>query len=106
MCGAPAQAGFVEADLPLGSCAMETTRRAIGRVAAGAVAAAALISANSALANPTEEATVAALVEQLREATFKADKAKLEELVAETLSYGHSSGVVENKGQHVAAIVG
>ena len=85
---------------------MDTTRRAIGFTAIGAVAAAALVDATTVIANPAEEAAVAARVETLREATFKADKAQLEELASAALSYGHSAGVVENRAQFVAAVVG
>ncbi len=85
---------------------MHMTRRAIGSLAAGAVAAATLIDATRALANPAEEAAVSTLVEALREAIFKADKAQLEALSATTLSYGHSAGRIENKAEFVAAVVG
>jgi meiotically up-regulated gene 157 (Mug157) protein len=34
-----------------------------------------------------------------------ADKAKLEELVSEQLSYGHSGGVIETKAQFIEVIV-
>jgi hypothetical protein len=33
-----------------------------------------------------------------------ADKARLEELVADQLSYGHSSGVIESKAQFVSVV--
>lgn len=83
---------------------MDTTRRGIGLVAAGAVAAIALTQSDT-FAKSADEAAVAARVEELREATFKADKAKLEDLAAASLSYGHSSGTLEDKAQFVTAIV-
>lgn len=83
---------------------MDMTRRAIGLVAAGAVAAIALTQSGT-LASPADEAEVAARVEALKEATFKADKAKLEELAAASLSYGHSSGTVETKAQFIAGVM-
>ena len=44
----------------------------------------------SALAQSGEEAAVNQAIEALRKAMLDADKAKLEELVADQLSYGHS----------------
>ncbi len=85
---------------------MITTRRAFGLVAAGALAAAALFNPMAALASPADEAAVSAQVEALREAVFKADKAKMEELTASTLNYGHSAGRIENKAEFVAAVLG
>ena len=84
---------------------MITTRRALGLVAAGALAATALFTPITAVASAADEAAVGAQVEALREALFKADKAKLEELSASTLSYGHSAGRIENKAEFVAAVV-
>ena len=84
---------------------MITTRRALGLVAAGALAAAALFTPSLATANAADEAAVGALVESLREAIFKADKAKMEELTAASLSYGHSAGRIENKAEFVAAVL-
>lgn len=43
--------------------------------------------------------------ETLRLAMISGDKASLMQLTAETLSYGHSSGVVENKQQFVDKLV-
>lgn len=47
------------------------------------------------------EKEVAAAVEQLRTAMVNADKTILEKLSAEKLSYGHSSGHIDNKKQFV-----
>lgn len=65
---------------------METTRRAIGLMAAGTLTAASLIDAAPASVITADEVAVAAGVEALREAIFKADRAKLEELAADSLS--------------------
>jgi ketosteroid isomerase-like protein len=52
-----------------------------------------------------QEKEVADAVEALRSAMVNADKAALEKLTAEELSYGHSSGKVENKKDFVENIV-
>jgi hypothetical protein len=44
-------------------------------------------------------------VDALTKAMLDADRAKLEELVADQLSYGHSSGVIQTKAQFVDAII-
>ena len=50
-------------------------------------------------------AAVADAVIELTKAMLAADKAKLESLVADQLSYGHSSGLVQDKGAFVDTIV-
>jgi len=59
-----------------------------------------LVSAQS-----TDEKMVATAVETLRKAMIDADKSTLESLTAEQLSYGHSSGAIEDKAAFVDAIV-
>jgi len=51
-----------------------------------------------------EEKEVAAAVESLRLALLSGDKAALEKITAEQLSYGHSSGKIETKAQFVEAL--
>jgi hypothetical protein len=50
-------------------------------------------------------AAVADAVIELTKAMLAADKAKLESLVADQLSYGHSSGLVQDKAAFVDVIV-
>lgn len=50
-------------------------------------------------------ALVEASVEKLRSALLSGDKTLLEALAASELSYGHSSGVVEDKAAFVEALV-
>ena len=57
------------------------------------------------LAQTTDEKAVEAAVEKLRKAMIAADKATLESLAANELSYGHSSGLVENKAEFVNQFV-
>lgn len=48
---------------------------------------------------------MATAVERLRKAMLDGDKAALESLTAAELSYGHSSGVIEDKDAFVDALV-
>jgi ketosteroid isomerase-like protein len=52
-----------------------------------------------------DEAAVKGAVEALRLAILKADKAKLEALAADGISYGHSDGRVQNKAEFVAGVM-
>jgi ketosteroid isomerase-like protein len=56
------------------------------------------------MAQASEEAAVDAAVEALTKAMLQADRAELERLTADRLSYGHSSGLVESKSQFVDVI--
>jgi ketosteroid isomerase-like protein len=82
---------------------MELTRRHLA--AAGALALGAASFTRSAPALAEEEAGVKEAVEGLRKAILAADKAKLEALAAEQLSYGHSSAVVQNKAEFIDGVV-
>ena len=50
------------------------------------------------------ESAVSAAVEALRKAMIAADKPTLEKLASAELSYGHSSGRLENKAEFVEAL--
>jgi len=52
-----------------------------------------------------EESAVAARVETLRQAMIDADGNKLKELTSEGLSYGHSSGNIQNQAVFIEKIV-
>ena len=52
-----------------------------------------------------QEARVAAATEAFRKAMVDGDKTALENLTAATLSYGHSSGKVENKADFIANLI-
>jgi ketosteroid isomerase-like protein len=56
-------------------------------------------------AQSADEKAVATAVESLRKAMIDADKTTLESLTADQLSYGHSSGAIEDKTAFVEAIV-
>jgi ketosteroid isomerase-like protein len=53
----------------------------------------------------TSDKAIADAVEQLRNAMVNADKASLEKLASEKLSYGHSGGAVDDKKTFVDKIV-
>jgi ketosteroid isomerase-like protein len=56
-------------------------------------------------AQSKDEKKVADAVAELRKAMIDADKQKLESLVAEDLSYGHSSGKIEDKATFIESLV-
>jgi len=51
-----------------------------------------------------KEGAVSAAVESLRKAMVGADKSALEKITAPELSYGHSSGRLENKAEFIEAL--
>jgi len=63
------------------------------------------VSCNMLLAQSNDEKAVAAAVENLRKAMVDPTKAALEKLTAPELSYGHSSGKVQNQAEFVDALV-
>jgi hypothetical protein len=64
-----------------------------------------LLISISSVAQSADEKEVASRVEALRNALITPDKTILEDLAAEELSYGHSSGLIENKTAFVNALV-
>jgi ketosteroid isomerase-like protein len=79
---------------------MTISRRTVGALAFLAAGATGL----PALAETNDQAAVADGVAALTKAMLAADRAKLEALVADQLSYGHSSGRVESKQEFVEVI--
>jgi len=79
---------------------MRISRRTLAAAGALAVVAA----ATHGHAESADEAAVAQAVADLTKAMLAADKAKLEALVADQLSYGHSGGVIQNKADFVDVI--
>jgi ketosteroid isomerase-like protein len=80
---------------------MTISRRQIGTVAFLALTA---TVAAPALAETTDEAAVADAVATLTKAMLGADRAKLDSLVSDKLSYGHSGGVIQDKKDFVEVI--
>jgi hypothetical protein len=83
---------------------MRVTRRHLA--AAGALAFAAASLPVVAQAESADEAAVAKAVDELNKAMLAADRAKLEALVADQLSYGHSGGRIETKKEFVDVVAG
>jgi ketosteroid isomerase-like protein len=96
---------------------MEITRRHLAAAGALALGIGSLLQSASAAAESAEGAAVdkavesaegAAVdkaVEALRKALLEKNKAGLEQLTADQLSYGHSSGRVESKAQFVDGVM-
>jgi len=78
---------------------MNLSRRNL--VAAGALTLGAPAVIRSAHAESADEAAVRKAVEELRMAWFKQDKAELEALTAEQLSYSHSDAHLEDKTKFI-----
>ena len=83
--------------------AAKIDRRHLAIAGAAALGAASLLQNAPAFA--AEDPSLAAAVEELRKAILSADKAKLTALTASELSYGHSSGVVQNQAEFVDGVV-
>jgi ketosteroid isomerase-like protein len=84
---------------------MHVTRRNLAIAGAVAVGVASLSRGSKALADASDEAAVKEQVEALRKALLSQDKAQLEQLVADQLSYGHSSGKVQNKAEFIDGVM-
>lgn len=81
---------------------MTVSRRALA--AALLASSTAILASNPALAEGPDVAAVEAAVSNLTKAMLAADRTKLESLVVEQLSYGHSGGVVQDKKDFVGVI--
>lgn len=64
-----------------------------------------ILCGNHIQAQSSDEKAVAAAVENLRKAMVDPDKATLEKLTSPELSYGHSSGKVQDQAAFVDALV-
>ena len=82
---------------------MTINRRRLAIATVLSVGASALAS-TPAFSESGEAAAVAEAVSALTKAMLAGDKAKLEALVADQLSYGHSGGVVQDKKEFVDVI--
>ncbi len=82
---------------------MQLTRRDLA--AAGALALGASAFIRPAEAQSADEGTVRKAVDELRTAVFKQDKAKIESLAAEQLSYSHSDARLQNKAEFIDGVM-
>jgi ketosteroid isomerase-like protein len=80
---------------------MRVNRRQVAIAGLVLLGASSGLTALPARAQAGEEAAVKQAIEALRKAMLAGDRAQLEALVADQLSYGHSGGVVETKQQFV-----
>ncbi len=84
---------------------MGIQRRHVARAGAAASLLAAAPALGPARAQSAEERAVAQAVEALTKAMLDVDRARLEALTADQLSYGHSAGRIENKKEFVDYLV-
>ena len=82
---------------------MTINRRQVAVAAVASIGVSAFASL-PALAQAGDSAAVAEAVANLTKAMLAADKAKLDALTADALSYGHSGGVVQTKAEFVDVI--
>lgn len=82
---------------------MRVTRRALA--VAGAFASLSFAT-SPAFAQTGDEAAVGKAIEDLNKAMLAADKAALEALLADRLSYGHSAGRIETKADFLDVVAG
>jgi hypothetical protein len=82
---------------------MKLSRRYLA--AAGALALGAPTLIRSAHAQSADEATAKKAVEELRMGWLKQDKAKIESLTAEQLSYSHSDARLEDKTKFIDGVM-
>jgi ketosteroid isomerase-like protein len=85
---------------------MRVTRRHLAAAGALALAAVPTIVAPAHAGAAEDEAAVKKAVDDLTKAMLAADKAALDALVSDKLSYGHSGGKVEDKAEFVSVIAG
>jgi len=82
---------------------MELTRRELAGLSVLALGATAFVG--SAQAESADEVTIKKVVDELRTAWFKQDKAKIESLTAEQLSYSHSDARLEDKAKFINGVM-
>ena len=84
---------------------MNVSRRDFAVAGVFALGASALSLSGSAGAAAGDEAAVNQAIEALREGILKQDKAKLDQVCASQISYGHSDGRSETKEQFINGVM-
>jgi ketosteroid isomerase-like protein len=84
---------------------MEITRRHLAAAGALAFGVSSLLRSDPSLAEAGDAAAVDKAVEALRKALMEKDKTQLQQLAADQLSYGHSSGKVQTKAEFVDGVM-
>ena len=84
---------------------MNVSRRDFAIASALAFGASGLLPSGSAEAQAADEAAVAQSIEALRQGVLQQDKAKLDQVCASQISYGHSDGRSEPKEQFINGVM-
>ncbi len=84
---------------------MNVSRRDFAVASALALGASGLLLNDPAGAQAGDEAAVAQSIEILRRGILDADKAKLDQVAAAQISYGHSDGRVQNKQEFIDGVM-
>jgi ketosteroid isomerase-like protein len=85
---------------------MNISRRDFAVAGVFALGASALSLSGSAVgANAADEAALAQSIEALRQGILQQDKAKLDQVAASQISYGHSDGRTETKEQFINGVM-
>jgi ketosteroid isomerase-like protein len=84
---------------------MDATRRELAVAGVLALGASSLLHSTAAVAESGDAAAVGQAVDALRKALLEADKAQLQQLSADQLSYGHSDGRVQTKVQFIDGVM-
>jgi ketosteroid isomerase-like protein len=84
---------------------MNVSRRDFAVAGVFALGASSLFLGRSAEAASGDEAAVAKSIETLRQGQFEANKAKLDQVTATQVSYGHSDGRVETKEEFINGVM-
>jgi ketosteroid isomerase-like protein len=84
---------------------MNVSRRELAVGGAFALCASGLLFSGSAHGEGADETAINQAIDTLRKAALEADRAKLEQVTAAQLSYGHSDGRVETKEQFINGVM-
>src|SRR6516165_7403626 len=84
---------------------MDVTRRNLAVAGMLALGASSLLHNAAAAAESGDEAAVSQAVDALRKALLEADKARLQQLSADQLSYGHSDSRVQTKAEFIDGVM-
>ena len=84
---------------------MNISRRDFAVAGAFALGASGLLLSGSSGAASADEAALNQSIEALREGILKQDKAKLDQVAASQISYGHSDGRTETKEQFINGVM-
>jgi hypothetical protein len=84
---------------------MNMSRRDFAVAGAFALGASSLLLSGSAGAQAADEAALAQNIETLRQGILQQDKAKLDQVAASQISYGHSDGRSETKEQFINGVM-